>query len=57
MKGQRINWKNEYNQLRKKYSIVLRGYNEQKERIELLEKENKSLSNSLEHLLGIEEEE
>lgn len=57
MKGQRINWKNEYNQLRKKYSIVFRGYNEQKERIELLEKENKSLSNSLEHLLGIQEDE
>lgn len=56
MKGQRINWKNEYNQLRKKYSIVFRSCNEQKERIELLEKENKSLSNSLEHLLGIEED-
>lgn len=57
MKGQRINWKNEYNQLMKKYKIIRRGYMEQKERIELLEKENKSLSNSLEHLLGIQEDE
>lgn len=57
MKGQRINWKNEYNQLMKKYKIIRRGYMEQKERIELLEKENKSLSSSLEHLLGIQEDE
>ena len=57
MKGQRVNWKNEYNALRKKYQIIVRGYNEQKDKILALEKENRSLTNSVEHLLGIKEDE
>lgn len=57
MSKHQISWKNEYNRLKKSYRILSRRYNEQKERIELLEKENKSLSNSLEHLLGIQEDE